>query len=53
MNNNHKFYIVTQSASETLSSTIFEDCFPPFVLKVLSLFTVILTRKGHCFSFYG
>ena len=36
MNNNHKFYIVTQSASETLSSTIFEDRFPPYDLTVLS-----------------
>ena len=27
MNNSHSFYAVTQSASETLSSTIFEDCF--------------------------
>ena len=34
MNNSRKFYNVTQSASETLSSTIFVDRFPPYVLTV-------------------
>ena len=43
MNNNHLFYAVTRSASETLSSTIFEDRFLPYVFTIKSQCVVILT----------
>ena len=46
MNNIRYFYAVTRSASETLSSTIREDGFPPYVLTVVSQFIVILTKKN-------
>ena len=64
MNNARKFYAITQPASELLSSTIFEDRFPPyafffflffffFFFTVLSKCIVILTNKRSCLSFYG
>ena len=52
MNNNRLFDTVTRSASETLSSTLYEDRFPPYVLTVVSRqFIVILTKKRCCLSF--
>ena len=36
MNNDPKFYAVTLSACETLSYTIFEDRFLPYVLTFVS-----------------
>ena len=51
MNNNHLFYAVTRSASETLSSTIFDDRFPSYVLTVVSQFIVTLTKKTLFFKF--
>ena len=39
------------SVSETLLSTIFEDCFPPYVLTGGSQFNVILTKKTLLFKF--
>ena len=45
MNNNRSFDAQTRFASETLSSTIFEDRFSPYVLTIVSQFIVILTKK--------
>ena len=53
MNNNRYFYAVTRSASVTLSSTIFEDRFRPYVLTDVSQFIVILTKKCCCLNFCG
>ena len=53
MNTNSLLHAVTRSASETLSSTIFEDRFPPYVLTVVSYFIVILTNKKRCCLSFG
>ena len=53
MNNNRYFYAVTRSASETLSSTNFEDRLPPYVLTVVSQLIVVLTKNRCCLGFCG
>ena len=42
---------MSRSASETLSSTIFEECFPPYVLTMLNQFNVILTKEKKTLLF--
>ena len=42
---------MTRAASEILSSTIFEDRFPPYDLTVVNQFIVILTKKTLLFKF--